>query len=192
MTASGSGQPARLLIDVLQTLARLSVPNAVVGGFAVSFHGVVRGTDDAEAAVWLKGTSLDRVDLVRELKNAGFQVELRAGESDDPIAAVIVVHDKYGNRTDLLLGVRGMDPAASSRTVPSAILGSSVKIIGAEDLIAMKIFAGGSRDLEDVKNVLQVSGLRLDLALLRRVTRRYGSGEAKILDRLLKENLPPS
>jgi hypothetical protein len=192
MTASGPGQPGHLLIDVLKTLGRLSVPSAVVGGFAVSFHGVVRGTDDADAAVWLKGTSLDRADLVRELKNAGFQAELKAGESDDPIAAVIVLHDKYGNRADLLLGVRGMDSAAPSRVVPSMLLGSPISIIGAEDLIAMKIFAGGAQDLDDVKNVLQVSGSRLDLDLLRRLTRRYGAGEAKTLDRLLHDILPKS
>jgi len=192
MTASGPGQPGHLLIDVLQTLARLSVPSAVVGGLAVSFHGVVRGTDDADAAVWLKGTSLDRDDLVRELKNAGFQSDLRAGDVDDPIAAVIVVHDKFGNRTDLLLGVRGMDPAAPSRAVPATLLGSSISIIGAEDLIAMKIFAGGAQDLDDVKNVLQVSGARLNLDLLRKLTRSYGPEEVKTLDRLLKENLPPS
>src|SRR6266852_819068 len=122
MTASGPGQPGHLLIDVLRTLARFSVPSAVVGGFAVSFHGVVRGTDDADAAIWLKGTSLDSGDLVRELTNAGFKAELRGGEPDDPIAAVIVVHDHHGNRTDLLLGVRGMDPAASSRAVPTTLL----------------------------------------------------------------------
>jgi len=191
MTASGPGQPGHLLIDVLQILGRLSVPSAVVGGFAVSFYGVVRGTDDADAAVWLKGTSLDRGDLVRELKNADFQAELKSGEPDDPISAVIVVHDKYGNRTDLLLGVRGMDSAAPSRAVPSMLLGSPINIIGAEDLIARKIFAGGAQDLDDVKNVLQVSGPRLDLDLLRRLTRRYGTVEAKTLDRLLKD-LPPS
>ena len=191
MTASGPGQPGHLLIHVLQTLARLSVPSAVVGGFAVSFHGVVRGTDDADATVWLKGTSLDPGGLLQELKSAGFQAELRAGEPDDPISVVIVVHDKFGNRTDLHLGVRGMDPAASSRAVASTLLGSPVKIIGAEDLIAMKIFAGGSHDLEDVRNVLQVSGSRLDLNLLRKLVRKYGLGEAKILDRLLKETLPP-
>jgi hypothetical protein len=172
MTASGPGQPGHLLIDVLQTLTRLSVPSAVVGGFAVSFHGVVRGTDDADATVWLKGTSLDQAGLLQELKRAGFQAELRAGEADDPIAGVIVVHDKFGNRTDLLLGVRGMDPAASSRAVASTLLGSPVKIIGAEDLMAMKIFAGGSRDLEDARNVLQVQGSRLDRGLLRKLVRR--------------------
>jgi hypothetical protein len=173
-------------------MARLSVPSAVVGGFAVSFHGVVRGTDDGDAAIWLKGTALDQGGLVRELKSSGYQVELRTGEPDDPIAAVIVVQDKYGNRTDLLLGVRGMDPAAPSRAVPSTLLGSPIKIIGAEDLIAMKIFAGGNRDLEDVKHVLQVSGSRLDLDLLRKLARRYGLGEVKILHQLLKKNLPPS
>lgn len=189
MTATGSGQPGHLLVDVLQALARLSVPNAIVGGFAVSFHGVVRGTDDADAAIWLKGTSLDEGGLLRELKSSGFQAELRTGESEDPIAAVIVVHDKYGNRTDLLLGVRGMDPAASSRAVSSTLLGSPIRVIGAEDLIAMKIFAGGGQDIDDVKKVLQVTGPRLDLDLVRHLTRRYGAGEARILDRLIKDNL---
>jgi len=191
VTASGPGQPGHLLIEVLRILDRLSVPSAVVDGFAVSFHGVVRGTDDADAAIWLKGTSLDRSDPVRELTNAGFKAELRSGEADDPITAVIVVHDSYGNRTDLLLGVRGMDPAAPSRAVASTLLGSPIRLIGAEDLIAMKIFAGGSRDLDDAKSVLQVTGSQLDLKLVRKLTRRYGVREAKTIDRLIKETISP-
>jgi hypothetical protein len=67
-----------------------------------------------------------------------------------------------------------------------SLLDSMVRIIGAEDLIAMKIFAGGVQDLIDVRGILKVSQERLDLELLRNLTRRYGSAASRKLDELLK------
>jgi hypothetical protein len=47
--------------------------------------------------------------------------------------------------------------------------------------------AAGPVDIEDVRAILQVSGPRLDLPLLRRLARRYGPEEEKALDALLRE-----
>jgi uncharacterized protein YceH (UPF0502 family) len=62
--------------------------------------------------------------------------------------------------------------------------------MGAEDFIAMKLFSGGFQDIEDVRNVLEVSGDKLDIPLLKKLTRRYGASEARKLDALLKKHLP--
>ena len=78
---------------------------------------------------------------------------------------------------------------APSRAVSANLLEKDVRIIGAEDLIAMKLFAGGGQDLEDVRNVLDVSGDKLDIPLLKKLTRRYGVEEARALASLLKKHL---
>ena len=88
----------------------------------------------------------------------------------DPISGVVVLEDPYHNRMDLILGIRGMDPNALRRCVNAALLDSSVRIIAAEDLIAMKIFAGGTQDLEDVRGIFHVSGR--DMNLLRNLARQ--------------------
>lgn len=67
-----------------------------------------------------------------------------------------------------------MDPHAVERAVKTTLLGRAVKIASAEDLIAMKVAAGGVQDFEDVRGILAVSHRVLDLDLLRRVARRYG------------------
>lgn len=55
----------------------------------------------------------------------------------------------------------------------------------------MKLFAGGPRDIEDVRNVLAVSGDTLDEALLRKLTRQYGRRELDLLERLLTDSTQP-
>jgi len=50
-----------------------------------------------------------------------------------------------------------MSRNAVSRCVEESLLDSMVRIIGAEDLVAMKIFAGGVQDLIDVRGILKVS-----------------------------------
>lgn len=84
-----------------------------------------------------------------------------------------------------------MDPEAVRRCVSTSLLDSPIRIMAAEDLIPMKIFAGGFQDLEDVKGILQVSGKLLNLDLLRRLARRYGTDVARTLDDLLRA-FPPA
>ena len=63
-------------------------------------------------------------------------------------------------------------------------------LIGIEDFIAMKIFAGGPMDLYDVAGVLKVSYDRIDLPLLKRLVRKYGKSAIGMLQSLLRENKP--
>jgi len=169
----------------------MGIPYAVVGAFAASFHGIPRSTNDADAKVWLKESGKTEKDLVSRLAGMGYRVTLNLGDIDDPISGVIVIEDEHENRLDLLLGVRGMDNDAAKRSVVASLMGASLCIIAAEDLIAMKIFAGGVQDLEDVRGILQVSGKHLSLTLLRGLARRYGVEVAQKLDDILLET-PPS
>lgn len=41
-------------------------------------------------------------------------MELKKGAYDDPIAAVLIIRDKYKNRVDLLFGLKGFDREPSS------------------------------------------------------------------------------
>ena len=55
--------------------------------------------------------------LSRAFEKAGFETELRSGDEDDPIPALLEVSDIHGNRVDLLGGLRGLDPQAFARAV---------------------------------------------------------------------------
>ena len=71
MKATGPGQPANLLLDIVEILGKLEVPYVVIGALAVSFHGVPRSTNDADLAVQLRGTGKNAKVLVKEFAAAG-------------------------------------------------------------------------------------------------------------------------
>jgi len=189
MRVTGPAQPEKLLLDVVDLLNGENIPYALIGALAASFYGIPRATTDADAAIWLKDTDKSARDVTNYLAAAGYRATYKRGDIEDPILGSILIEDVHNNRMDLLLGIRGMDPDAVNRCVSSALLDSSVRIIAAEDLIAMKVFARGVQDLEDVRGILQVSGDRLNLELLQKVARRYGADVLRMLEELLKE--PP-
>ena len=115
----------------------------------------------------------------------GFKTSLRRGDFEDPIPAVLAIHDSYGNRVDLLGGIRGLDPQAFDRTKAASLLGTQVRMIALEDFIAMKIFAGSPKDIEDAKNAIEVSKKLIKHTILQKVTRRYGKEAEKTLKTLL-------
>jgi predicted nucleotidyltransferase len=183
MRARGPGQSPLLLLDVAAVLANEEVEYAVIGAMAASIHGSIRATTDADALVSVSPARLAR--LQKAFKKARFDIDLRHGAADDPIRALLAVTDKHGNRVDLLAGLRGLDSEAFSRSITVPFLGSSLRVIGREDFIAMKCFAGGPQDLEDARVALRTAGGSLDLDLVRRVTRRFGRDAADALELLL-------
>src|SRR5688572_20228825 len=99
---------------------------------------MVRATMDVDAVLFTPPRKLE--DLRASFDSAGFRAELRRGDSDDPIPAMLVLRDNYDNRVELLGGLRGMDPEVFSRTVEVPLMGTNLRIVGREDLIAMKCF----------------------------------------------------
>lgn len=113
------------------------------------------------------------------------KAEHHRGDSDDPIPALLAISDQFGNRVDLLGGLRGLDPDAFERTIAVPFSGTTLRIIGREDFIAMKCFAGGPLDIADAQEAMKVAERPIDLDLLRRITRRFGRPAADVLESLL-------
>jgi len=177
------GQSALLLLDAIPVLRAQAIDYAVIGAMAASVHGELRATSDADALI---SVTVSKLASLRPLfKKAGFETELRRGDADDPIPAILFISDAYGNRVDLLGGLRGLDPQAFSRTVEVPFSGDSLRVIGREDFIAMKCFAGDPQDIVDAQAALKGSHEAVDLDLLRRVTRRFGRAAADALEDLL-------
>ena len=187
MRVTGAGEPAHLLLDVLDLVNAFGIPYAVIGAFAVSYHGVPRSTRDGDSIIWMHDGGQSGRDLQDHLAAAGYRVKLRRGDIEDPILQSLLIEDEFDNRVDLLSGVRGMDPDAAYRCVSAPLLDSTVRFIAAEDLIAMKIFAGGPQDMIDVAGILQVSRERLNPDLLLQVAQRYDAGVLDALEKFLKQ-----
>jgi predicted nucleotidyltransferase len=171
------------MADVAESLARRGVRYAVIGAMAAAVHGVVRASLDADAivALHIREAQLLRQSLIDE----GYEVVLRTGEVDDPIPGLLEIRDLHSNRVDLLIGLRGMDPELLNRTRQVWLGEVILAIVGREDFIAMKAFAGGPVDLEDARAVVELDRESLDLELLRRLAQRFGRDATRAVEDLI-------
>ncbi|MBI3319096.1 MAG: hypothetical protein HYZ89_00695, partial [Candidatus Omnitrophica bacterium] len=142
MRAKGPGQSTLLLLDVIAALNKLHVSYAIIGAFAASFYGVIRASMDADAAVSFPHGQDDVARLLDALRQAGLRVTYRKGDAHDPIGAVINAEDRFTNRVDLLMDIRGTTAALFSRAIDAKFMKTRIRVIGLEDFIATKIFAG--------------------------------------------------
>ncbi len=190
MRTSRPGQSALLLLDVVDILRREGLDYAVIGAFALSVHGAVRASTDADALLYV---DLGRLRQLQELFRAsGFNTVLRPAGDADPVLGMLILTDAHGNQVDLLGGLKGMDPKIFSRILEIPFSGQSLRIVGREDFIAMKCFAGGPQDLLDARSAYAGAQGPVDFDLLRTVTRRFGREAADRLEEVLADQRPPA
>ena len=183
MRTSAPGQSALLMADVAEFLATQGVRYAVIGAMAAAVHGVVRASLDADALMALQ--IREARTLRQAFIEARYEAALRIGDADDPIPALLEVRDCHGNRVDLLVGLRGMDPDFLNRTRQVRLAEAILEIVGREDFIAMKVFAGGPVDLADARAIIDMDRGSLDEELLRRLAQRFGRDAARIVEDLI-------
>jgi len=186
MRARASGQSAYLLLDVIERLDQLHISYAVIGAMAASFYGVVRASLDADAVISLASVKAGIPVLRKALDQKGLKVSFHSGDRDDPIGAVMNIEDKFGNRVDLLMNIKGVSEDIFSRTISSKLENTKILFAGPEDFIAMKIFAGSPQDISDARGVFQVSAGKIDKTLLKKLVSVYGPSALKTLESLLK------
>jgi len=154
-----------LLVAVDRIVAKSSIPYAVIGAYAVAAWGEVRGTRDLD--VLIEAADLER--LVPTLGQDSANIELRRGDEDDPIAAVIrmvVGHGADRQSVDIIAGIRGIPVGIVARAHRIELAGRSVAIASPEDMLILKLRAGSARDVEDARSIVRVQGKRLSRALL--------------------------
>jgi predicted nucleotidyltransferase len=183
MRTKASGESTLLLVDAVQVLRAAQVDYVIIGAMAASVHGVIRASRDADALLSITVSALP--DLERSFRAAGFKTELRRGDMDDPISAVLTLHDEFENRVDLLVGIRGFDPQAFSRAIDVPLDGAPLRFVCLEDFVAMKLFAGSPQDVSDATTALEVATELLDVNLLRQLSRRYGADTTRSLENVL-------
>jgi predicted nucleotidyltransferase len=185
MRTKRAGQSALLLLDAVAVLRVESIEYAVIGAMAASIHGSLRATSDADALLSMTVAKLK--SLSRAFRQAGFTTEFRHGDADDPIPAMLMVSDAHGNRVDLLAGLRGLDPQVFERAVQVPFSGDTLRVVGREDFIAMKCFAGGPQDIADARLALSSAQAAIDLDLVRRLARRFGRTAADAFEQIVAQ-----
>jgi predicted nucleotidyltransferase len=144
----------KLLSDVCATLTRSGVRHALVGATALAAHGVARATMDVDLL-----TVEDRVlnpEMWDPLRQGTTRVDIRHGDTDDPFRAVVRIERPEELPVDVLVGRFSWQRDMIDGAKPIEIGGANVPVVAAPDLILLKLFAGGSQDLSDVRRLLEV------------------------------------
>jgi hypothetical protein len=137
--------------DFVEMLSALSAEKAeflVVGAHAMAAHGYPRATGDLD--IWVHPTPGNAKRVWRALAAFGAPLgELSEAELASP--GIVFQIGLAPCRIDLLTGIDGVEfPAAWPRRTAVQIGGTSVPVIGREDLIANKRASGRAKDLIDL------------------------------------------
>lgn len=153
---------------ILEELAREGVDFLIIGGVAVGFHGYVRATKDVDVVPAPDPQNLAR--LARVLKELDAQVdgaeEFEDEELPDPLDPEVlglggnwVLRTRLG-RFDIMqwIGEDALWGKLSQAAIETEIGGLVVKVVGYEDLVALKEYAGRPEDLIDLQRLRQARG----------------------------------
>lgn len=137
--------------DLLAALCRHEVSFLLVGGYAVMFHSEPRFTKDID--LWIKPERSNATRLRDALVDFGAWLETMSIE-DFCEERVMFQIGIAPTRVDLLTSLPGLEfDACWQRRITASLAGSSVPVIGLEDLITAKQIAGRDQDLLDLKKL---------------------------------------
>jgi len=183
------------LHKVLETASlelRTPIRFALIGGLAVATWGVVRATQDIDFLADSDPTTVGDVKFRERLKNfiqrQYGDADWHVGEHDDPIPLLLRIElpPAYGGLgTDILWAHKRWQREALQRRVTVDVLRRRVYVLHPEDLILMKLDAGGPQDLLDVQQLLSAHLPRLSIRRLKENAARVRLG--KTLEKCLRE-----
>lgn len=145
-----------LLAKVAGTLETKRTPFAVVGGVALAVRGVARSTFDVDLMTTDAAVLTDAYWFL--LSRDGAQVELRRGDGDDPLRGLVRFVARDERPVDVFVGRGAWLDGVVRRAEPFALLDVKVPVVRAADLVLLKLHAGGTQDLWDVKQLLDGDG----------------------------------
>jgi len=130
------------ILQIHSLLESASIDHALIGGFALAVHGINRATGDIDLLV----NEVDRERLVHALNQKNYRIVAESVE---------VLHFSGEVRLDVLLARRPISREMLERAEKTELLGS-IKYLGAEDLIGLKIQAycnDRRRQLQDKSDI---------------------------------------
>ncbi|MGD8316180.1 MAG: hypothetical protein PVH21_04540 [Myxococcales bacterium] len=156
---------AEVLSSLRGTFEQLEVDWYVFGAQAALVHGAVRMTADVDVTVFPGDLTMEA--LVEALEANGF--ELRGVETDfvRETRVLPLVHLETGINADVVIGGPGIEESFRSRAEPVDLGGTIVPVAAAEDVVAMKILGGRSKDREDVVAIIAAQGPSLNYNRIR-------------------------
>ena len=180
----------RLLADAAIKV-QPSLSFALIGGLAVATWGAVRATADIDFLADSDPSPLQVPEIRDRLKKfvekEGGLADWRVGGHDDPIPLLLRIElpDAYGVGADILWAHKRWQREALQRAPAVKVADAEIPVLHPEDLILMKLDAGGPQDLLDVQALLSCRPPELNIDRLKKKAARLRLGRA--LARSLRE-----
>lgn len=184
-----------IMFCVVDVLEQLNIPYVLVGSYSSNVYGIPRSTEDADFVAELAAVDVNaiaaRLDSELHL-DPQMQLETITGTS-----RYIITHSSSSFKVELF--VLSDDPHHRElfrRRRRADVHGRTAWILSAEDVIIQKLrwYARAKRpkDLEDVKDVMDVQGSSLDLSYIRQWCEHHGSREhfEKLLANSVRRGTP--
>jgi predicted nucleotidyltransferase len=149
---------ASVLARVVQVLQEKQIPFALIGAAAMAAHGVSRSTFDTD--LFSVGPSALDDGVWQVLAADGVDVDVRHGDDDDPLLGV--VRCTRGDQViDLVVGRSAWQREVIARATPTQVFSLDLPIVTPEDLILLKLYAGGTQDRWDIQQLLTAASTTL-------------------------------
>lgn len=156
---------AEVLDSLRGTFESLEIEWYVFGAQAALVHGAVRMTADVDVTVFPGELSVEA--LLEALEGRGF--ELRDVETDfvRETRVLPLVHLGTGINADVVIGGPGIEESFRDRAESADLGGTIVPVAAAEDVVAMKVLSGRSKDRDDVVAIIAAQGPTLNYNRIR-------------------------
>lgn len=142
-----------LVSRVAAVLERLGVPYALIGAGALAVHGVARSTFDVD--LFATAASVLEPDVWADVSAMpGTRVEVRRGDGDDPLAGVVRIEAEGERDVDVVIGRTSWQSHVVARARRVPVAGAMLPVVLPEDLVLLKLYAGGSQDAWDIEQLL--------------------------------------
>ena len=128
-----------------------AVAHALIGAAALAACGVARSTFDVDLLV-VEQRCLDD-DFWSPIRLHGASVEVRRGDSGDPLAGVVRVEQAGDRPVDVIVGRSAWQRRALDRALR---LSDEPPVVQPRDLVLLKLYAGGTQDLWDLRQLLSL------------------------------------
>ena len=141
-----------LIEQVAGILTEARISFAVIGATAMAVHGVSRSTRDLDLLIVEPRALL--AETWTGLEATGTAVEVRRGDATDPLAGVVRLSTSKASSIDIVVGRAAWQQAAVDAARPAPFGEVRLPVVGREDLILLKLYAGGPQDAWDIQELL--------------------------------------
>lgn len=158
-----------LIKDLESVRKKLDFKYALIGGLAVGLWGHIRATKDVDFILDINREQVK--NFISDMEGRGYKCELRQGGLTDavPLLVKMFIPEKKGGEisADILIATKEWENDMIRSSQKISFENKLLPVVTAEDLIILKLRAGGPVDMWDAKELLKILKPDIDIDALK-------------------------